>query len=190
MIFGAKPIDVPSSRPHPFNQAQAHARAQWGNVAAVAYRIVHGRLARHLPSGNHAECRGRPSPAAIASPCPSRRGRHIASSGPRPSGPRHRAQEIQPKGTMTDRVRIDRLLVERGLFESRAKAQAAIEAGLVVGNEMPVTKASLEFPADAVLRAESGKTFGSRGGVKLAAALDRFGFDPAAQICLDIGAPT
>src|SRR5260370_9398276 len=91
---------------------------------------------------------------------------------------------------MTERVRIDRLLVERGLFESRAKAQAAIEAGLVVANETPVTKASLELPADAVLRAEPAHPFVSRGGVKLAAALDHFGFDPAGQICLDVGAST
>jgi 23S rRNA (cytidine1920-2'-O)/16S rRNA (cytidine1409-2'-O)-methyltransferase len=91
---------------------------------------------------------------------------------------------------MTDRVRIDRLLVERGLFESRAKAQAAIEAGLVVANETPVTKASLELPSDAVLRAEPAHPFVSRGGVKLAAALDHFGFDPAGLICLDVGAST
>src|ERR1700724_1184416 len=94
------------------------------------------------------------------------------------------------KDIMTDRVRIDRLLVERGLFESRAKAQAAIEAGLVVANETPVTKASLELPADAVLRAERAHPFVSRGGVKLAAALDHFGFDPAGQVCLDVGAST
>jgi 23S rRNA (cytidine1920-2'-O)/16S rRNA (cytidine1409-2'-O)-methyltransferase len=94
------------------------------------------------------------------------------------------------KEIMTDRVRIDRLLVERGLFESRAKAQAAIEAGLVVANEMPVTKASLELPADAVLRAEPAHPFVSRGGVKLAAALDHFGFDPQGQVCLDVGAST
>jgi 23S rRNA (cytidine1920-2'-O)/16S rRNA (cytidine1409-2'-O)-methyltransferase len=91
---------------------------------------------------------------------------------------------------MTDRVRIDRLLVERGLFESRAKAQAAIEAGLVVANETRVTKASQELPPDAVLRAEPAHPFVSRGGVKLAAALDHFGFDPGGQVCLDVGAST
>jgi 23S rRNA (cytidine1920-2'-O)/16S rRNA (cytidine1409-2'-O)-methyltransferase len=91
---------------------------------------------------------------------------------------------------MTARIRIDRLLVERGLFESRAKAQAAIAAGLVVANETPVTKASLELPADAVLRAEPAHPFVSRGGVKLDAALDHFGFDPAGQVCLDVGAST
>jgi len=91
---------------------------------------------------------------------------------------------------MTARMRIDRLLVERGLFESRAKAQAAIAAGRVVANETPVTKASLELPADAVLRAEPAHPFVSRGGVKLSAALDHFGFDPAGQVCLDVGAST
>jgi 23S rRNA (cytidine1920-2'-O)/16S rRNA (cytidine1409-2'-O)-methyltransferase len=91
---------------------------------------------------------------------------------------------------MTERMRIDRLLVERGLFESRAKAQAAIEAGLVVANATPVTKASLEIPADAVLQAEPAHPYVSRGGVKLAAALDHFGFDPAGQVCLDVGAST
>jgi 23S rRNA (cytidine1920-2'-O)/16S rRNA (cytidine1409-2'-O)-methyltransferase len=91
---------------------------------------------------------------------------------------------------MTERMRIDRLLVERGLFESRAKAQAAIAAGLVVANATPVTKASLELPADAVLQAEAAHPYVSRGGVKLEAALDHFGFDPAGQICLDVGAST
>ena len=87
-------------------------------------------------------------------------------------------------------MRVDRLLVERGLFESRAKAQAAIEAGLVVANETLVGKASLELPADAVLRAEPAYPYVSRGGVKLTAALERFGFDPAGRICLDVGSST
>jgi 23S rRNA (cytidine1920-2'-O)/16S rRNA (cytidine1409-2'-O)-methyltransferase len=91
---------------------------------------------------------------------------------------------------MTSRVRVDRLLVERGLFESRAQAQAAIEAGLVVANEALVTKASQELAADAVLRAEPAHPYVSRGGVKLAAALDHFGFDPAGRVCLDVGAST
>ena len=87
-------------------------------------------------------------------------------------------------------MRVDRLLVERGLFESRAKAQAAIEAGLVVANETLVGKASLELPADAVLRARPAHPYVSRGGVKLRAALERFGFDPAGRICLDVGSST
>jgi 23S rRNA (cytidine1920-2'-O)/16S rRNA (cytidine1409-2'-O)-methyltransferase len=91
---------------------------------------------------------------------------------------------------MAHRQRIDRLLVERGLFESRAKAQAAIAAGGVTANEIAVTKPSDEINADAVLRAEPAHPFVSRGGVKLAAALDAFGIDPAGRVCLDIGAST
>jgi 23S rRNA (cytidine1920-2'-O)/16S rRNA (cytidine1409-2'-O)-methyltransferase len=91
---------------------------------------------------------------------------------------------------LTSRVRIDRLLVERGLFESRAQAQAAIAAGLVVANDTPVTKASQELAADAALRAEPAHPYVSRGGVKLRAALDHFGFDPSGQICLDVGSST
>ncbi len=89
-----------------------------------------------------------------------------------------------------DRQRADRLLVARGLFESRAKAQAAIEAGLVSANDAPVRKASEEIPLDARLNAAPAHPYVSRGGVKLAAALDRFGFDPKGRVCLDVGAST
>jgi 23S rRNA (cytidine1920-2'-O)/16S rRNA (cytidine1409-2'-O)-methyltransferase len=92
--------------------------------------------------------------------------------------------------TAASRQRIDRLLVERGLFESRAKAQAAIEAGLVTANDAPVRKASEEIPLDAKLRASAAHPYVSRGGVKLAAALDHYGFDPGGRICLDVGAST
>ena len=80
---------------------------------------------------------------------------------------------------MSTRVRIDRLLVERGLFESRAKAQAAIAAGLVTADGVTVAKASDEVAADAVLGAKPAHPYVSRGGVMLAAALDHFGFDPS-----------
>jgi 23S rRNA (cytidine1920-2'-O)/16S rRNA (cytidine1409-2'-O)-methyltransferase len=92
--------------------------------------------------------------------------------------------------TKTPRLRADRLLVERGLFESRAKAQAAIEAGLVSANAAVVRKASEEIPVDAALQASPAHTYVSRGGLKLKAALDRFGFDPARKVCLDVGAST
>jgi 23S rRNA (cytidine1920-2'-O)/16S rRNA (cytidine1409-2'-O)-methyltransferase len=88
------------------------------------------------------------------------------------------------------RQRADRLLVERGLFESRTKAQAAIAAGLVRANDAPVRKPSDELDADAVLQASPAHPYVSRGGVKLAAALDHFGIDPAGRTCLDIGAST
>src|SRR5262249_9661813 len=84
----------------------------------------------------------------------------------------------------------DRLLVERGLFESRAKAQAAIAAGLVTADGAPVAKPSDEIAADAVLHAAPAYPWVSRAGVKLAAALDHFRFDPPGRVCLDVGAPT
>jgi 23S rRNA (cytidine1920-2'-O)/16S rRNA (cytidine1409-2'-O)-methyltransferase len=91
---------------------------------------------------------------------------------------------------MSRRQRADRLLVERGLFESRAKAQAAITAGLVTTDAAPVRKPSQEIARDAQLSAAPAHPYVSRGGVKLAAALDRFGFDPTGRICLDVGAST
>jgi 23S rRNA (cytidine1920-2'-O)/16S rRNA (cytidine1409-2'-O)-methyltransferase len=91
---------------------------------------------------------------------------------------------------MSSRRRADLLLVERGLFDSRAKAQAAIAAGLVTADNVPVRKASEEIPLDAELHAEAAHPWVSRGGVKLAAALDHFGFDPAGHVCLDVGAST
>src|SRR6187551_3676463 len=91
---------------------------------------------------------------------------------------------------MPPRLRADRLLVERGLFESRAKAQAAIAAGLVTADGVAVRKASEEFSIDADLRATPAHPYVSRGGVKLVAALDRFGFDPKGRACLDVGAST
>jgi 23S rRNA (cytidine1920-2'-O)/16S rRNA (cytidine1409-2'-O)-methyltransferase len=91
---------------------------------------------------------------------------------------------------MTTRQRADRLLVERGLFESRAKAQAAIEAGLVTANDTLVRKASDIIASDATLQASAAYPHVSRSGLKLAAALDHFGFDPRNRVCLDAGAST
>jgi 23S rRNA (cytidine1920-2'-O)/16S rRNA (cytidine1409-2'-O)-methyltransferase len=91
---------------------------------------------------------------------------------------------------MTTRKRADVLLVERGLFESRTRAQAAIAAGLVTADGVPLRKASDEVAAEAVLRATPEHPFVSRGALKLAAALDHFGFDPGGDICLDVGAST
>jgi 23S rRNA (cytidine1920-2'-O)/16S rRNA (cytidine1409-2'-O)-methyltransferase len=91
---------------------------------------------------------------------------------------------------MTERRRIDLLLVERGLFESRAKAQAAIAAGLVAANGVTITKAASEIAADAALTATPAHPYVSRGGVKLAGALDHSAIDVAGKVCLDIGAST
>jgi len=91
---------------------------------------------------------------------------------------------------MTRRKRADLLLVERGLFESRAKAQAAIEAGLVTADDAPVRKPSDTVAIDCALRAAPAHPWVSRGGVKLAAALDHFGFDAKGHTGLDLGAST
>src|ERR1700743_1708622 len=88
------------------------------------------------------------------------------------------------------RKRIDLLLVERGLFESRARAQAAIEAGLVSANDKQIAKASETVPADAALKAEPAHPFVSRGGVKLSGALEQYPIDIEDHVCLDIGAST
>ncbi len=88
------------------------------------------------------------------------------------------------------RMRADLLLVARGLFDSRAKAQAAIAAGKVTVDGVAVRKASDTVPTGAVIAAAPAHPYVSRGGVKLAAALDRFGFDPNGRVCLDVGSST
>jgi 23S rRNA (cytidine1920-2'-O)/16S rRNA (cytidine1409-2'-O)-methyltransferase len=91
---------------------------------------------------------------------------------------------------MTMRKRADVLLVERGLFESRTRAQAAIVAGLVTADGVRLKKASDEVADSAELQASPEHPWVSRGGVKLAAALDHFGFGVAGHVCLDVGAST
>ena len=88
------------------------------------------------------------------------------------------------------RRRADRLLVERGLFESRARAQAAIAAGLVTADGVVVRKASDELPIVAHLAAEAEHPWVSRGGVKLEAALAVYPVEITGRICLDVGAST
>src|SRR5580704_2961053 len=90
----------------------------------------------------------------------------------------------------SSRKRADVVLVERGLFESRARARAAIEAGLVVANDKPVAKPSETIPTDAVLQAQPAHPYVSRGGVKLAGALEQYPIDIEGHVCLDVGAST
>jgi 23S rRNA (cytidine1920-2'-O)/16S rRNA (cytidine1409-2'-O)-methyltransferase len=82
--------------------------------------------------------------------------------------------------------RLDVLLVERGLAESRTQAQALILAGLVPGH----SKAGEQIDEAAELAVERGPRFVSRGGEKLEHALDALGVDPAGRNCLDVGAST
>jgi 23S rRNA (cytidine1920-2'-O)/16S rRNA (cytidine1409-2'-O)-methyltransferase len=88
------------------------------------------------------------------------------------------------------RKRADILLVERGLFESRARARAAIEAGLVTADDKPVAKPSETIATDANLRAQPAHPFVSRGGVKLAGALETYPIEIEDHVCLDVGAST
>jgi 23S rRNA (cytidine1920-2'-O)/16S rRNA (cytidine1409-2'-O)-methyltransferase len=90
----------------------------------------------------------------------------------------------------SNRKRADILLVERGLFESRARAQAAIDAGLVTANAKTVLKASEAIAADAVLQAQPAHPFVSRGGVKLAGALEQYPIEIEGHVCLDVGSST
>jgi 23S rRNA (cytidine1920-2'-O)/16S rRNA (cytidine1409-2'-O)-methyltransferase len=92
--------------------------------------------------------------------------------------------------TVSERRRIDQLLVERGLFESRARAQEAIAAGLVSVAGTVVSKASAAVPPDAALDARQPHPWVSRGGMKLAHAFDHFGTDPTGRVCLDVGSST
>lgn len=88
------------------------------------------------------------------------------------------------------RQRIDQLLVEKGIFESRALARSAIEAGLVRADGVVIDKPSRNVPVDARLEARRPFETVSRAGLKLKAALDHAGIDPAGLICLDLGAST
>jgi 23S rRNA (cytidine1920-2'-O)/16S rRNA (cytidine1409-2'-O)-methyltransferase len=88
------------------------------------------------------------------------------------------------------RRRADVVLVERGFFASRARAQEAIAAGLVTVNGVPLRKPSETVPDEAAIAAGQPHPYVSRGGVKLASALDAFGIDPEGCVCLDIGAST
>ena len=89
------------------------------------------------------------------------------------------------------RSRLDRLLVARGLAPTREKAQALILSGAVSVDGRRVDKAgtAVDETADLVVAAPP-HPYVSRGGVKLAAALDAFGLDPAGLVCLDVGAST
>lgn len=91
---------------------------------------------------------------------------------------------------MKKTIRADQLLVARGFFESRAKAQAAIEAGNVTADGKVVHKVSERIAEDAAITAAPAHPYVSRGALKLEAALDRFRIDPKDKICLDVGAST
>jgi 23S rRNA (cytidine1920-2'-O)/16S rRNA (cytidine1409-2'-O)-methyltransferase len=87
--------------------------------------------------------------------------------------------------------RADQMLVERGLAESRARAQALILAGKVYAGDRRVEKAGQTLPEDAALAVRGqDHPWVSRGGLKLVHGLDHFGLDPRGRVALDVGAST
>jgi 23S rRNA (cytidine1920-2'-O)/16S rRNA (cytidine1409-2'-O)-methyltransferase len=88
------------------------------------------------------------------------------------------------------RLRLDQLLVERGLVESRAKAQALILAGQVMVGGQRAEKAGHAVPQDARIELLEQLRYVSRGGLKLEKALDHFGIQVKGRVCLDTGAST
>jgi 23S rRNA (cytidine1920-2'-O)/16S rRNA (cytidine1409-2'-O)-methyltransferase len=91
---------------------------------------------------------------------------------------------------MGNKIRLDQLLVQRGLAESRSQAQALVLAGEVCVNEQAASKPGVRVPADAQVAVQRRLPFVSRGGFKLAAALDQFQVSVAGAICADVGAST
>jgi 23S rRNA (cytidine1920-2'-O)/16S rRNA (cytidine1409-2'-O)-methyltransferase len=90
-----------------------------------------------------------------------------------------------------EKRRLDELVVERGLAETRSKAQALIMAGRVLVDDAPAEKAGARVRADAALRLRGeARRYVSRGGEKLAGALADLALDPAGLRCLDVGAST
>jgi 23S rRNA (cytidine1920-2'-O)/16S rRNA (cytidine1409-2'-O)-methyltransferase len=96
-----------------------------------------------------------------------------------------------PPAATAGRQRADQLLVERGLAESRTRAQALVLAGLVFSGETRVAKPGQPLRADAPLEVRGrDHPWVSRGGVKLAHALEHFALDPAGVVAMDIGSST
>ena len=91
---------------------------------------------------------------------------------------------------VAERRRLDQVLVERGLVSSRERAQAMVRAGLVRVAGTPTDRPDQLVAADQAIEVAGATEYVSRGGEKLAAALDAFGIDPRGRHCLDVGAST
>ena len=88
------------------------------------------------------------------------------------------------------KMRLDRLIVEKGLAGSREKAQALVMAGQVLVGDRPATKAGHLVDQDEAITIIEGLPYVSRGGIKLAHALDQFQLDVSGKVALDVGAST
>jgi 23S rRNA (cytidine1920-2'-O)/16S rRNA (cytidine1409-2'-O)-methyltransferase len=92
---------------------------------------------------------------------------------------------------MSDLIRLDQLLIEKKLFESRSRGRDAINRGTVRVDGVAITKAGTLVSPDAELIIDDpAQTYVSRAALKLIAALDHFAFDPKDRVCLDVGAST
>lgn len=99
--------------------------------------------------------------------------------------------ERPPPTPKPKKRRVDQLLVERGLAESRARAQALVMAGLVFAGETKIDKPGHQIAEDAALDVRGrDHPWVSRGGIKLAHAIEHFGLDPAGAVAMDIGSST
>ena len=109
-----------------------------------------------------------------------------------PSLPRSAARAAaRAPGTKAAKQRVDQLLVDRGLAESRTRAQALVLAGLVFAGEVKVAKPGQSLPADTALEVRGrDHPWVSRGGIKLAHAIDHFALDPSGAVAMDIGSST
>lgn len=96
---------------------------------------------------------------------------------------------MPPKGP--PKTRLDQVLVDRGLAESRTKAQALVMAGLVFAGETRLSSAGAKIPEDTPLTVKGqAHPWVSRGGLKLAHGLAHFGLSPEGRTCIDVGAST
>jgi 23S rRNA (cytidine1920-2'-O)/16S rRNA (cytidine1409-2'-O)-methyltransferase len=91
---------------------------------------------------------------------------------------------------MARKTRLDLVLVERGYFDSREKAQRAVMAGWVTISGQPASKPGQGVADDVQISVSGGEKYVGRGGLKMEGALDAFGVNPAGRVCLDIGAST
>jgi 23S rRNA (cytidine1920-2'-O)/16S rRNA (cytidine1409-2'-O)-methyltransferase len=97
----------------------------------------------------------------------------------------------KPAKPKTEKIRLDLLLVDRGLAETRQKAQAMLLAGEIRVNGQPADKAGARISTDALVEIVGERPrYASRGGIKLEGALKDFGVDPTGKICLDVGSST
>ncbi|MEA1651486.1 TlyA family RNA methyltransferase [Nitrospirillum sp. BR 11164] len=105
--------------------------------------------------------------------------------------PEDSPRKAQKSGPKPGKIRVDQALVERGLVESRARAQALVLAGLVYADTLRIDKPGQTIPADKPLTLKGqDHPWVSRGGLKLVHGLDHFGFDPTGVTAIDVGAST